>query len=184
MYYTNTLRFSIRFITLVAIGFILSLFTVQQAFTSMVIAPSTIIIDLDSSAGNQKYRNQRDDDKDNTVKAIINYYLEEGCHVVNDPTNVTFSVLSDEIEAGNYVEALSIRYCDVDTNLIVEFDRNEITAYLKNLNITGDAAHLSVIVEGTFIVTCSLGSLGEIEQEISEVSEIAVLGKRSRKNVK
>jgi nitrous oxide reductase len=79
------------------------------------------------------------------------------------------------------VGALSIRYCDVDNNLIVEFDRDEITAYLQNLDIIGDSVHLSVIVEGTIIVTCSLGSVEEIEQEVSEVSEIVVFGKRSRK---
>lgn len=184
MHYANTFCFSVRFTILFAIGYILLLFIVQQTFASMVIAPSTIIIDLDSSKGNQKNRDKRDNDDSNSIKAIISYYLEEGCQVVNDPTNITFSVLLDEMEESDYVGALSVRYCDVDNNLIVQFDRDEITAYLEKWNIIGDAIHLSVIVEGTFIVTCALDSLEEIEQEVSEVSEITVLGRRNKKKVK
>jgi hypothetical protein len=181
MYYANVIRFSIRLIILFAIGFILSLLVAQQALSSMVIAPFKIVVDLDSSVGSQKNRNNRDNDENNTVKAIISYDLEEGCHLVNDPTNVTFSVLSDKMEAIDNVRALSIRYCDIDNNLIVQFDRDEITAYLQNLDIIGDTVHLSVIVEGTFIVTCSSEPAEEIEREVSEVSEIVVFGKRSRK---
>jgi hypothetical protein len=45
-----------------------------------------------------------------------------------------------------------IRYCYVDLNLVVEFDREEITAYLEGLNVQGE---IEVVVEGTFPVTCS-----------------------------
>jgi hypothetical protein len=37
-------------------------------------------------------------------------------------------------------------------NLVVEFDREEITAYLEGLNVQGE---IEVVVEGTFPVTCS-----------------------------
>jgi hypothetical protein len=49
-------------------------------------------------------------------------------------------------------QSFPIRYCYVDLNLVVEFDREEITAYLEGLNVQGE---IEVVVEGTFPVTCS-----------------------------
>jgi hypothetical protein len=138
-------------ITLAAVILITPVFF-QNVQASMVVAPSTIISNTNTNINDDNYRNNRNND-DNTVKAIIGYNLGSDCLLVQDPTDVRFWV-SEAIEDANgkYVEAISIRYCYVDLNLVVEFDREEITAYLEELNVQGE---IEVVVEGTFPVTCS-----------------------------
>jgi hypothetical protein len=136
---------------LTAVFFILPVF-MPTAEADMVVAPSTIISNTNTKINDDNYRNNRINDDVNTVKAIIGYNLGD-CLLVQDPTDVRFWVSNErEVADGNYVEAISIRYCYVDDNLIVEFDREEITAYLEVLNVNGE---IDVVVEGTFPVTCS-----------------------------
>jgi hypothetical protein len=136
---------------LTAVFFILPVF-MPTAHADMVVAPSTIISNTNTKINDDNYRNNRINDDINTVKAIIGYNLGD-CLLVQDPGDVRFWVSKErENVTDNFVEALSIRYCYVDLNLIVEFDREEITAYLEGLNVKGE---IEVVVEGTFPVTCS-----------------------------
>ena len=130
--------------------------TVQPVYASMVIAPSTIVINANENASQENLRNNRVSEDDNTGKAIIGYVLDGGCRVIDDATHVNFSVFPSY--DGEYIEALSIRYCYVDSNLIIEFDRNEVTNYLDSclepIQKSGDIAELAVSVAGSFMVSC------------------------------
>ncbi|WP_155316480.1 hypothetical protein [Desulfosarcina alkanivorans] len=151
------------FITLAAVLLITPIW-MPTAHADMVIAPSTIVSNANTHINDDNYRNGRD--KDTTVKAIIAYPLDSTCLLIQDASDVRFWESAQlEAETGRFVEALSIRYCYIDDNLIVEFDRAEITAYLEELEIKGD---IGVVVEGTFRVTCSEVPLG-IDNERSEI---------------
>ncbi|WP_218188413.1 hypothetical protein [Desulfosarcina cetonica] len=137
----------------------------------MVVAPSKIIINSNVNAENYKLKN----DNDNTIKAIIGYPLAEGDVVDEDPSDIvmTISIGDDVIST---IEAFSLRYCYVDDNLIVEFDRSAVVRELLSGEVLG---WVDVEVAGSFNVVDADGVVAA--HEIYEIATILVSDPQSAK---
>lgn len=135
--------------------------TRAQAGDGMVIAPSTIVINANLNANDGNYRNSRENDDDNTVKAIIPYVLDYGCELEEDVSYAYFSIRGFDAEP---IESLSTRYCYVDDNLIVEFDRQKITGYIESYLDTMNASggSVDVDVDGYYFIDCGDADSTEI----------------------
>ncbi|BBO92194.1 hypothetical protein DSCOOX_53740 [Desulfosarcina ovata subsp. ovata] len=138
--------FRARFFMILSAFVAISLLYVPIICASMVVAPSKIVVN--SNTNTENYRKNNNDD--NTVKAIIPYYLEEDEVVIEDPSGITMTISydsggDDEPTVSIVVDAISLRYCYIDDNLIIEFDREYIEGEVLDLSGTVD-----VVVDGTF----------------------------------
>lgn len=117
-----------------------------DAKAHMVIAPSKIVVSSNGNTENYKSNN----DSDNTVKAIIWYplALNDGERVDEDPSDMGMTILAEN-EEGVSIDASILRYCYVDDNLIVEFDREEVVKQLMDRGLVGP---VEVNVFGSFNV--------------------------------
>lgn len=129
-------------------------FFMQPVHASMVIAPSTVVVNSNTDDGAEKNSAAND----TTIKAIISYKsdpLPEGSQLLvpEDPEIVLYRAIPDETPGATELilypieSASSIRYCFEDDNLIVEFDRAAVTAYLLDEKLNGV---IDVVVQGAF----------------------------------
>lgn len=108
----------------------------------MVVAPSRIIVSSSGNTENYKLNN----DSDNTVKAIIDYPLEVGAVVDEESFDIAMTFIVDGTIVGT-IDALSLRYCYTDDNLIIEFDRQDVVNALLE-----EQGLVNVEVNGSFYV--------------------------------
>jgi hypothetical protein len=169
-------RFFIIFSTVLLLTTLL--ITPVQAGDGMVIAPSTIVINANLNANDGTYRNNRENDDDNTVKAIIPYVLDYGCELEADVSYAYFSIRGFDSEP---IESLSTRYCYVDDNLIVEFDRKKITGYIESYldTMSASGGSVDVDVDGYYFIDC--GDADSTEIAMVRTAELFLSVKNARK---
>ena len=143
------------FITLTIALLIVPVFLQDVQAEGMVIAPSKIITNSSFDDGN--YRNKSSND--NTVKAIIGYPLAAGCRVQNYGWGFDMT-LSQGAAFEATIPAFAMRYCYIDDNLIIEFDRGDVIDDLMGID-----GSIDVEVSGEFTIVCEVCVDDECEDE-------------------